>query len=167
MKEHPLIKVVTIGERMPDLYNYELDSGCDVRYNGEEEIKLESLERYLVPTGIRLDIPSGYEAQIRPRSGNALKRGLTILNSPATIDCGYHGEIKVIVVNLSKDTIVIKPEEKIAQLVFSPVVKAIFIPKPDYLENDDLDIEKIGNNIFVKSNRSLRKNKGFGSSGVI
>lgn len=94
----------------------------------QEPIRVPSLGRVLVPTGLFLSIPAGYEAQIRPRSGLALKRGLTVLNSPGTIDADYRGEIKVVLVNLSSETALIEPGERIAQIVFSPVHQAFFRP---------------------------------------
>lgn len=99
-------------------------SGMDLRANLSEAIALNSLERTLIPTGIRLEIPEGYEGQIRPRSGLALKQGLTCLNSPGTIDSDYRGEVNVLLVNLSSETRTIQPGDRIAQLVFCPVAKA-------------------------------------------
>jgi len=89
----------------------------DLRAHLSEAIRLEPLERALVPTGLFLEIPVGFEAQIRPRSGLAAKRGLTMLNAPGTIDSDYRGEIKCIVVNLSNQTQIIEPGERIAQMV--------------------------------------------------
>jgi dUTP pyrophosphatase len=87
---------------------------------------LKSLERYLIPTGLSIQLPPGYEAQIRPRSGLAIKQGLTCLNSPGTIDSDYRGEIKVVVVNLSGEEQVVHPGERIAQMVIQKVEKAIW-----------------------------------------
>lgn len=92
-------------------------AGLDLRANLATDIQLAPLERALVPTGLYIELPEGYEAQVRPRSGLAIKRGLTMLNSPGTIDSDYRGEIKCIVVNLSNETQAIAPGERIAQLV--------------------------------------------------
>ena len=103
------------------LPNYETEgsAGMDLRANIDAPITLDSLERYLIPTGIFIELPLGFEAQIRPRSGLAAKRGLTCLNSPGTIDADYRGEIKVILVNLSNETQTIEPSERIAQMVIA------------------------------------------------
>jgi dUTP pyrophosphatase len=92
-------------------------AGLDLRANIEESIELKSLERVLVPTGLFMELPVGTEAQIRPRSGLAFKNGITVLNTPGTIDADYRGEIKVLLVNLSNDVFVIEPGERIAQMV--------------------------------------------------
>jgi dUTP pyrophosphatase len=96
-------------------------SGLDVRANIDAPIGLASLERTLVPTGLFVAIPLGYEIQVRPRSGLAVKQGLTCLNTPGTIDADYRGEIKVILINLSQETQVIQPGDRIAQLVLQAV----------------------------------------------
>jgi dUTP pyrophosphatase len=103
------------------LPNYETEgsAGMDLRADIDEPITLGSLERSLVPTGIFIALPQGFEAQIRPRSGLAAKRGLTCLNTPGTIDADYRGEIKVILVNLSNETQTIEPSERIAQMVIA------------------------------------------------
>lgn len=98
-------------------YNLVGDSGMDLRANIKEEIVLKPLERRLIPTGIKLDIPSGYEIQIRPRSGAALKRGLSVVNTPGTVDSNYKGEIGIVAINLSNENISIIPGERIAQMV--------------------------------------------------
>lgn len=94
-------------------------AGMDLRANINTEITLRPLERILIPTGIFIELPEGYEAQIRPRSGLAVRQGLTLLNTPGTIDADYRGEIKVIMVNLSNETQEIKPGERIAQMIIS------------------------------------------------
>lgn len=104
------------GNPLPE-YKSGAAAGMDIRANNIEPIALESLERTIVPTGLYLEIPEGFEGQIRPRSGLAAKKGITMLNSPGTIDADYRGEIGVIVVNLSKEEVVIEPGERIAQLV--------------------------------------------------
>lgn len=103
------------------LPNYETEgsAGMDLRADIDEPIILGSLERSLIPTGIFIALPQGFEAQIRPRSGLAAKRGLTCLNTPGTIDADYRGEIKVILVNLSNETQTIEPAERIAQMVIA------------------------------------------------
>jgi dUTP pyrophosphatase len=100
-------------------YATEWAAGVDVRSNSQEPIVLQSLERILVPTGLFVAIPQGFEIQIRPRSGMAFKHGITVLNSPGTIDADYRGEIKVLLVNLSAETFVIQPGERIAQMVLA------------------------------------------------
>lgn len=92
-------------------------AGLDLRANIEESIELKSLERVLVPTGLLMELPIGTEAQIRPRSGLAFKNGITVLNTPGTIDADYRGEIKVLLVNLSNEPFTIEPGERIAQMV--------------------------------------------------
>jgi dUTP pyrophosphatase len=94
-------------------------AGMDIRANVELPITLEPLERYLVPTGLFIELPEGYEAQIRPRSGLALKQGITCLNSPGTVDSDYRGELKVILINLSNTTQVINNGDRIAQMVIA------------------------------------------------
>jgi dUTP pyrophosphatase len=100
-------------------YQTESSAGMDLRAATTETITLKSLERYLFPTGLYIELPTGYEAQIRPRSGLALKRGVTVLNSPGTIDADYRGEIKVVLVNLSSEPVQIEAGERIAQMVIA------------------------------------------------
>ncbi len=100
-------------------------AGMDLRANLELPLTLKSGERSLVPTGLFIEIPEGYEAQVRPRSGLALKQGITCLNSPGTVDSDYRGEIKIILVNLSGEEQVIQPGDRIAQMIFSKVEKAV------------------------------------------
>lgn len=123
------VKVKIVKEKDVILPKYETigSAGVDVRANIKEPIILGSLERVLVPTGIKISIPLGYEIQVRPRSGLAIKHGITMLNSPGTIDSDYRGEIKVIVVNLSKEEYVIQPNERIAQLVLNKVEQMNFV----------------------------------------
>lgn len=104
------------GHALPH-YETELSAGMDIRADIDEDIELKSLERVLVPTGIFIALPEGTEAQIRPRSGLAYKHGLTVLNSPGTIDADYRGEVKVLLVNLSNEPFVIRNGERIAQMV--------------------------------------------------
>ncbi len=100
-------------------YATEWSAGVDVRANLETTVTIQSLERVLVPTGLFVAIPKGFEIQIRPRSGLAYKHGITVLNSPGTIDADYRGEIKVLLVNLSNTPFVIEPGERIAQMVLA------------------------------------------------
>jgi dUTP pyrophosphatase len=102
-------------------YATEGSSGLDLRANIEAEIVLQPLERTLVPTGLFIELPLGYEAQVRPRSGLAIKQGITCLNSPGTVDADYRGELKVVLINLSNEHQVIHPGERIAQMVIQKV----------------------------------------------
>lgn len=110
---------------LPD-YATEGSSGMDIRANISEPVSLKPLERTLVPTGLFMALPIGYEAQVRPRSGLAIKQGITCLNTPGTIDSDYRGEIKVILVNLSVEEQIIQPGERIAQMVIQKVEKAVW-----------------------------------------
>ena len=113
------------GEPLPlPRYMSERASGMDLLADIEAEIVLAPGERRLVPTGLTIAIPPGYEGQVRPRSGRALDEGLTLVNSPGTIDADYRGEIKVLLVNLGSAPITIRPGERIAQLVIAPVARA-------------------------------------------
>ncbi|MCX6317940.1 MAG: dUTP diphosphatase [Bacteroidetes bacterium] len=98
-------------------------SGMDLRANIPAPLTMNPMERMLVPTGLFIELPDGYEAQIRPRSGLAVKQGITCLNTPGTIDADYRGEIKIILVNLSAEQQVIQPGDRIAQMVFQQVIK--------------------------------------------
>ena len=111
------IKVInSSGNELPQ-YATELSAGMDVRANLSEPIVLQPMQRVLVPTGLRVELPAGYEMQLRPRSGLALRHGITLLNSPGTIDADYRGEIGVIMVNLSTEPFTINPGERICQAV--------------------------------------------------
>ena len=113
------MKVKVINRSKHDLPRYEtpLSAGMDVRANLDTPITLAPLERAMVPTGLFVELPQGYEMQVRPRSGLAAKRGITVLNAPGTVDADYRGEVKVILVNLSNDPFEICDGERIAQLV--------------------------------------------------
>ena len=115
------MKVNIVNKSKYDIPSYatELSAGMDLKANIEEPMVLHPLERILVPTGIFIALPLGTEAQIRPRSGLAAKFGITVLNSPGTIDADYRGEIKVILVNLSNDDFTIQPGERVAQMVIA------------------------------------------------
>ncbi len=124
--EKVLVKVkVEEGVTLPK-YETSGSAGMDVRANIKEPITLGMLERVLVPTGIKMAIPEGYEVQVRPRSGLALKHGISMANAIGTIDSDYRGEIGVILINLSKDDYVIQPQERIGQLVLNKVAQMEF-----------------------------------------
>jgi len=108
-------------------YATEGSAGMDLRANLDQPITLQSLERTLIPTGLFIELPDGYEAQIRPRSGLAIKQGITCLNSPGTIDSDYRGELKVILINLSNEPQLLSHGDRIAQMVISSVDKANLI----------------------------------------
>lgn len=129
-------------------YAYETDSGFDLY--STEEIWVHSLDRKLIPTGIHIDIPDGYEIQVRSKSGLALKQGLMVLNSPGTVDQGYTGEIQVIIFNTSKERVKIEKGQKIAQAVLCPVVSGKWINLVEKKEINSKD----------------RNEKGFGSTGL-
>lgn len=123
-------------------------SGLDLYAANKNPIMLYPGQRTVIPTGIAIELPEGYEAQIRPRSGLAVKHGITVLNTPGTIDSDYRGEIKVVLINLGKEKFVIKRGDRIAQLVITPVVKA----ELEEVENINIDTE--------------RGTEGFGSTGI-
>lgn len=122
-------------------------AGMDLRADLKEPIELKPLQRTAVPTGLYLEIPQGYEGQVRPRSGLAFKHGISVINSPGTIDADYRGEVKVLLVNLSDQTFMINPGERIAQIVFAAYAKAT--------------IEEAGNLADTE-----RGSGGFGHTGV-
>ncbi|MBS9767756.1 MAG: dUTP diphosphatase [Flavobacteriaceae bacterium] len=113
------IKIINKSDNEMPKYATECSAGMDIRANLTAPITLGSLERTLIPTGLYMELPQGYEAQLRPRSGLALKQGITLLNSPGTIDADYRGEIGVIVVNLSKESVTIEHGERICQMVIA------------------------------------------------
>ena len=122
-------------------------SGMDLRANMDESITLQPLQRVLVGTGLYIALPQGYEAQVRPRSGLAAKHGLTVLNSPGTIDADYRGEIKVILINLSEKDFIIEDGERIAQLVVAAHAQVVWTP-------------------VTKLDHTSRSQGGFGSTGM-
>ena len=132
------IKVKIINQSGLPLPEYKTaeSAGMDLSYSGEEDITLQPLERKLAKTGIFIELPMGYEAQVRPRSGMALKHGIGVLNSPGTIDSDYRGEIGVIVVNLSNEVYTIKKGERIAQMVIAAHARANFIQVEELTESD-------------------------------
>lgn len=121
------VKVVNKGHHPLPAYATEQSAGMDLRANIDEPIVLEPMERRLVPTGLHIALPAGFEAQVRPRSGLALKKGITVLNSPGTIDADYRGEIGVLLINLSAEPFTINDGERIAQMVVARHEKADFI----------------------------------------
>ena len=143
------MKVKVVNKSAHKLPNYSTihSAGMDLRANISAKIVLKPLERILVKTGIFIELPQGYEAQVRPRSGLALKRGVTVLNSPGTIDSDYRGEIGVILVNLSSEDFQINNGERIAQMVIAKHQRAEWI-----------EVKKL--------NLSQRDDRGFGSTGV-
>ncbi len=118
------IKVINSSQHPLPAYETSASAGVDLRANLTESIVLRPLGRVLVKTGLFLEIPEGYEGQVRPRSGLALKKGITVLNSPGTVDADYRGEVGVILINLSEEDFVIENGERIAQLVFAKVEQA-------------------------------------------
>ena len=142
------VKYVNGSDYKEPEYAYESDSGFDLR--STEEVWIQANDRKLIPTGLRFDIPDGYEIQVRSKSGLALKQGLMVLNSPGTVDNGYQGEIKVILFNTTTERIKIEKGQKIAQAVLSPVLcgKWVDLIKVEELEEKD------------------RNDKGFGSTGL-
>ena len=123
------VGITVVGNVEIPRYMTEGSAGIDVSANIEKEVELKPLERYLVPTGIKLEIPQGFEIQVRPRSGLAFKHGITVLNTPGTIDSDYRGEVKVLLINLSNETYKIQPNERIGQLILSKVYKLDFEAK--------------------------------------
>ncbi len=113
------IKIINKSGHQLPAYATELSAGMDLRAVLEEDITLDSLERKLIPTGLFIELPASYEAQIRPRSGLAYKHGLTVLNSPGTVDADYRGEIRVLLVNLSNEAFTVKNGERIAQMIIA------------------------------------------------
>ncbi|MDB9963952.1 dUTP diphosphatase [Vicingaceae bacterium] len=141
------IRIINKSQNTLPSYGTTASAGVDLRANIEAPISVSSLEKVIIPTGLFMEIPIGYEAQVRPRSGLAFKHGITVLNSPGTIDADYRGEIKVILVNLSKETFVIENGERIAQMVIAAHEQA------EWVEVEEL-------------NDTDRGAGGFGSTGV-
>lgn len=141
------IKIVNQSKHPLPQYETSLSAGVDLRANLDEPVKLASLERALIPTGLFIELPEGYEAQIRPRSGLAIKKGISLVNTPGTIDADYRGEIKIILINLSKEAFIVEDGERIAQMVISRHEQA------EWIEADVL-------------NETERGAGGFGHSGT-
>lgn len=144
----PAIEINVINKSTNPLPEYATagSSGMDLRANLQEPVSFRPLERLLIPTGLFIELPAGYEAQVRPRSGLAVKQGITCLNTPGTIDADYRGEIKIILINLSGEEQVINHGDRIAQLVIQKVEKAF------WKETDELAI-------------TARNEGGFGHTG--
>lgn len=140
------VKIVNKSKHPLPEYKTKASAGMDLRANLEETVILSPLERKLIPTGLYIELPEGYEAQIRPRSGLALNEGLGILNSPGTIDADYRGELGIIVVNLSNAVIRIEDGERICQMVINRIEQA------EWMEVEQL-------------NKTLRGDGGFGHTG--
>jgi len=145
MSATPVNIINTSGFPLPS-YATEGSSGMDLRASLEEPLVLGSLERALIPTGLFIELPPGLEAQVRPRSGLAIKQGLTCLNTPGTIDADYRGEIKIILVNLSAEKQVIHPGDRIAQMVIQQVERIAWVE-------------------VAELNETLRNTGGFGHTG--
>jgi dUTP pyrophosphatase len=141
-----LIRVINRSANPLPEYATSGSSGMDIRANLDKQLLLKPMERVLVPTGLFIEIPNGYEAQIRPRSGLAIKQGITCLNSPGTIDADYRGEIKIILINLSGEEQVIHSGDRIAQMVVQRIEIA------SWKETDELVV-------------TLRNDGGFGHTG--
>ena len=141
------VRVVRKTDNDLPVYETGLSAGMDVRAELEKPIVLNPGSSNLIPTGLYVEIPPGYEIQVRPRSGLAFKRGITVLNAPGTIDADYRGELGVILINTSSESQTIEPEERIAQLVISPVYQI------EWVEVDELG-------------ETERGSGGFGSTGV-
>ena len=122
------IKTVSSGKQPLPVYATEQSAGMDLRAGIEEPVVLKPFSRALIPTGLHIQLPAGYEAQIRPRSGLALKHGITVLNTPGTIDADYRGDIGVILINMSAETFTVNPGERIAQMVISEYVQGTLVP---------------------------------------
>jgi len=111
------VKIINKSKHLLPAYETECSAGMDLRANLESAVTLKPLERKLIPTGLFLELPIGYEAQIRPRSGLAYKKGITVLNTPGTIDADYRGEVGVLLVNLSSEEFVVENGERVAQMI--------------------------------------------------
>lgn len=133
------IKVINTGHQPLPAYATPQSAGMDLRANIDEPITLKPLQRALVPTGLRIALPKGYEAQVRPRSGLALKHGITVLNTPGTIDADYRGEVMVLLVNFSDTDFVVNDGERIAQMVIAKheVADLIVVTELDQTERGE------------------------------
>jgi dUTP pyrophosphatase len=128
------IRIVNKSRHNLPEYITEHSAGMDLRANIDKDIVLEPMKRILVKTGLFLEIPVGYEAQIRPRSGLAINKGVTVLNSPGTIDADYRGEICIILINLSEENFIIKDGERICQMIISKHERAELIPVDELIQ---------------------------------
>lgn len=132
------VKIVNNSKHPSPSYETVASAGMDLRANIDEPIIIKPLERILVPTGLFIELPVGYEAQVRPRSGLAIKKGITVLNTPGTIDADYRGEVMVIIINLSKEDFTINDGDRIAQMIISAHKQA------EWIEVDELKETKRG-----------------------
>lgn len=130
------VKVINIGKQKLPEYATPQSAGMDLRASIDESVTLKPMERCILPTGLRIALPHGYEAQIRPRSGLAYKYGISVLNAPGTIDSDFRGEVGVILINLSTEPFTVNPGERIAQMVIAPVVQANLIPVEELDETE-------------------------------
>jgi dUTP diphosphatase len=130
------IKIVNKSSNALPEYATPGSSGMDIRADLTEPLTVNSLERVLVPTGLYVELPQGFEAQIRPRSGLAIKHGITCLNTPGTIDADYRGEIKIILINLSKEQHVIEPGDRIAQMIIQKTERAFLVQVDELNETE-------------------------------
>lgn len=121
------VNIINKGHQPLPQYATEQSAGMDLRANLDAPVTLKPLERKLIPTGLHIALPAGFEAQVRPRSGLALKKGITVLNTPGTIDADYRGEIGVVLINLSQEDFVVNDGERIAQMIIARHEKAEFI----------------------------------------
>lgn len=142
------IEIINRSKHPLPKYETELSAGMDLYANLEESICLKPMQRTLVKTGLFMALPDGYEAQVRPRSGLAYKKGITVLNSPGTIDADYRGEIGVILINLSQEDFVIEDGERIAQMVIAPYTKA------SWLDVEELSITERGSGGFGSTGKN-------------
>ncbi len=130
------IEIINKSNNALPEYATEQSAGLDLRANIEGPIVIGSLERVLVPTGLHIALPNGYEAQVRPRSGLAYKKGITVLNAPGTIDADYRGDIGVILINMSNEEVTIQPAERIAQLIIAKYEQAEWIEVQELTETE-------------------------------
>jgi len=130
------VNIINKSNNALPAYETASSAGMDLRAFVDDDVVLKPFERKLIPTGLYIELPDGYEAQIRPRSGLAIKSGITVLNSPGTIDADYRGEIKVILINLSQDNFTIKSGERICQMVIAKHEKAEFVEVNEISETE-------------------------------
>ncbi len=130
------VKIVNISNNPLPQYSTEMSAGMDIRASLTEPVVLKPLERKLIPTGLFIELPRGYEAQIRPRSGLALKKGITVLNTPGTIDADYRGEIGIILVNLSQEDFVVENGERICQMIVAAHENVVWELVEELVETD-------------------------------
>jgi dUTP pyrophosphatase len=141
------VKIINDSKNPCPSYSTPYSAGMDLRANLEEPLVLRPLERRLIPTGIRIELPEGYECQVRPRSGLAVKYGVTVLNTPGTVDSDYRGELKVLMINLGSEPFTVSPGERLAQMV---------VARHEHVEWEQVEV----------LDESERGEGGFGSTGV-